>query len=130
MSSIVNQVKRIPRKLSGSSTRTTPSINRQPYRPPSSSNSTFPKKGSRSKLTSTSLLTRSTAPESIKVPSIPSLLPTNKKKSSNTVIPIRIKPSIVYEDSKYIVINKASGVAIQGVYGSFARISWDQLLEG
>lgn len=130
MSSVVNQVKRIPRKLTTSSSKRIPSINRQPYRPPSSSNSTFPKKSSRSKITTTtSLLTKPTATESI--PSIPSsILPSKKKSAFPTVIPIRVKPAIVYEDGKYIIVNKASGVAIQGVFGSHARISWDQLLEG
>lgn len=43
---------------------------------------------------------------------------------------VRVVPSVVYEDEKYLVLNKRSRIAIQGDFGSSARIGWDQTLSG
>lgn len=36
----------------------------------------------------------------------------------------------MFEDEKYVVLNKRSRIAIQGDFGSIARIGWDQTLIG
>ncbi|GAA5934167.1 hypothetical protein JCM3775_006924 [Rhodotorula graminis] len=38
-------------------------------------------------------------------------------------------PRIIYEDARHLVIDKPSGVALQGQHGSPARQHWDQLVE-
>ncbi|GAA5825547.1 hypothetical protein JCM10212_005451, partial [Sporobolomyces blumeae] len=38
-------------------------------------------------------------------------------------------PDVVYEDDKFIVLNKPAGVALQGQFGSPARAHWDHLLQ-
>lgn len=39
-------------------------------------------------------------------------------------------PSLAYSDPSQLVLNKPSGVAIQGVHGSAQRSAWDSLLAG
>ncbi|KWU45365.1 pseudouridine synthase [Rhodotorula sp. JG-1b] len=41
-----------------------------------------------------------------------------------------VNPSLAYSDSSHLVLNKPSGVAIQGVHGSAQRSAWDSLLAG
>ncbi|GAA5995472.1 hypothetical protein JCM5350_004598 [Sporobolomyces pararoseus] len=41
----------------------------------------------------------------------------------------RLIPDIVYEDERYLVLNKPNGVALQGQFGSPARKLWDDLVE-
>ncbi|GAA5943923.1 RluA family pseudouridine synthase [Sporobolomyces koalae] len=38
-------------------------------------------------------------------------------------------PDIVYEDDRFLVLNKPTGVALQGQFGSPARKLWDDLVE-
>lgn len=45
-------------------------------------------------------------------------------------VPEKVEPDIVYEDEKFLVINKPNGLALQGQYGSPARKLWDDLFEG
>ncbi|GAA5872518.1 hypothetical protein JCM16303_004545 [Sporobolomyces ruberrimus] len=44
-------------------------------------------------------------------------------------VPEKVEPDIVYEDEKFLVINKPNGLALQGQYGSPARKLWDDLFE-
>ncbi|GAA6007842.1 hypothetical protein JCM11491_003984 [Sporobolomyces phaffii] len=41
----------------------------------------------------------------------------------------QLSPDIVYEDDRYLVLNKPSGVAIQGQFGSPPRKLWESLVE-
>ncbi|GAA5835907.1 hypothetical protein JCM3766R1_005093 [Sporobolomyces carnicolor] len=43
--------------------------------------------------------------------------------------PDKLVPDIVYEDERYLVLNKPNGVALQGQFGSPARKQWDDLLD-
>ncbi|GAA5896759.1 RluA family pseudouridine synthase [Sporobolomyces salmoneus] len=43
--------------------------------------------------------------------------------------PDKLQPDIVYEDDRYLVLNKPNGIALQGQFGSPARKLWDDILE-
>jgi hypothetical protein len=67
-------------------------------------------------------------PESAQPYAARRLLTHEKKRPTPTLAPI--KASVVYENEHFLVLNKPSGVAIQGQHGSTARRMWDALLDG